>query len=330
MRSSKHALKERDVRHVKIEDVSTLYDIYEFLEEIGHGSFGIVVSVVEKQTNENYAIKIVNKHATGCTQLSKIYREIKILKTVQHPNIVYLYKVFESTKKIYMVMERCRDNLKNVFEDEKPFSEKRTKKIIRQLTNAVYYLHKHAIVHRDIKMENILLARNPENPKDEYFIKLSDFGLSVIKTGSFIQGMMKDRCGTMVYMAPEILLERTYSELCDVWSIGVILYTLLCGKYPFYDKNEATLINLICTESPDYSPEELSPDAVDLLRCTLVKDPVQRSTTLEILKHPWLLEHKLKSRKDETIIDYMKKWKNEMLLPGLESDWMKTSQSEYR
>nr|CAI5855224.1 unnamed protein product [Callosobruchus analis] len=285
MKSSKHALKERDVRHVKIEDVSTLYDIYEFLEEIGHGSFGIVVSVVEKQTNENYAIKI-------------------ILKTVQHPNIVYLYKVFESTKKIYMVMERCRDNLKNVFEDEKPFSEKRTKKIIRQLTNAVYYLHKHAIVHRDIKMENILLARNPENPKDEYFIKLSDFGLSV-----------EQWC----------IWRQKYS-----WNEPIANY-VMCGLlYPFYDKNEATLINLICTESPDYSPEELSPDAVDLLRCTLVKDPVQRSTTLEILKHPWLLEHKLKSRKDETIIDYMKKWKNEMLLPGLESDWMKTSQSEYR
>ncbi|CAH1977039.1 unnamed protein product [Acanthoscelides obtectus] len=270
--SSKQTLKERDVRHVRIEDVSALYEIYEFQEEIGHGSFGIVVSVVEKQTNENYAVKIVNKYSTVVHQLSKVYREIKILKTVNHPNIVYLYKVFESAKKIYMVMERCRGNLKEVFENKKPFSEKTTKKIIKQLANAVYYLHKNQIVHRDIKMENILLSKNPDNPTDLYFIKLSDFGLSVIKAGSFIQGMMHDRCGTMLYMAPEILLERTYSELCDVWSIGIILYTLLCAKYPFADRHQEELINQICSKDPDYSPIELTPDAVDLLKCILVRD----------------------------------------------------------
>ncbi|CAG9823105.1 unnamed protein product [Phaedon cochleariae] len=316
------SLKERDVRHVRIDDVKYLYEIFEFKEEIGHGTFGIVVSAIEKQTNAQYAIKIVNKYSAGAAKLKETQREIKILKSVLHPNIILLEKVFESTKKIYMVFERCRETLFCKYNLFKPFTEKISRKIMRQLVGAVYYLHKHDIVHRDIKMENILLADNIDDPSDEYFIKLTDFGLSIIKSGYGIQSMLSDRVGTIIYMSPEILRSRTYSELCDVWAIGVILFMLLFGRYPFYAKNDEHLVQKICDTEPEYSVSQVNSDCIDLLKSTLLKDPVKRITALEILKHPWLVDNKMKSRKDETIIDYMKKWRSEMMLPGEESDWI--------
>lgn len=323
------SVKERYVRHTNIDNVSSLYDIYEFQEQIGQGSFGIVVAVVEKNTSKNYAIKIVNKFSVGSRRIMEIRREIKILRLVQHPHIIYLAEVFESIKKIYMVFERCKESLYNNFIEKKPFRENLCRKIIKQLSEAVLYLHKRDVVHRDIKLENILLAYNPDDPTDEYFIKLSDFGLSIVKTGSGIEGMMKDRCGTVIYMAPEILSEHTYSELCDIWSIGIILYTLLYANFPFFSSRESDLIKLICNSQPDYGRKQVSTDAEDLLKRLLKKVPAERCTALEILRHPWLLEHEISTRKnDDTIIEYMKKWRKDFELPGEESDWVTSQNSE--
>ncbi|XP_023013886.1 serine/threonine-protein kinase 33 isoform X1 [Leptinotarsa decemlineata] len=315
------SLKEREIKHFRIDDVKKLYEVFEFQEEIGHGAFGTVVAAVEKSTSTQYAIKIVNKFSAGTAQMDEIKREIKILKSVSHQNIIRLDKIYESAKKIYMVMERCRDTLFNKYRSENPFTEKISKKIIKQLVDAVHYLHKHDIVHRDIKMENILLTKNVNDPFDNFFIKLSDFGLSVIKSGTGISGLLRDRVGTVIYMAPEILSGHTYSELCDVWSVGVILYLLIFNKFPFIARNQDDLVVKICEEEPEY-PKETNNDRIDLLKSILVKDPVKRVTALEILKHPWMVDNKIKSRKDETIIDYMKKWKSEMRLPGEESDWV--------
>ncbi|XP_018572594.1 serine/threonine-protein kinase 33-like [Anoplophora glabripennis] len=306
-------LKERSVKHLRIVDKKTLYEIYEFKEEIGHGTYGTVISAIEKQTSKNYAIKIVNKFTTGANQLQEVYSEIKILKSVDHPNIICLERVYESPRKIYMVLEKCSDNLSSVLKQEKSLTEKVTKKIIKQLVSAVYYLHKNDIVHRDIKLENILLANNPSDPSDKYFIKLSDFGLSIIKTGAGIQGMLKEYCGTVIYMAPEILLQHSYSELCDVWPIGVILYLLLFGEFPFFSSNEDELSNKICNSAPVFQIQDgaVSYEAIDLIKCLLEKDPANRITSLEILQHPWMTENKVK-QKDVNVLEYMKKWRSEM------------------
>lgn len=324
-------LKQRNVKHIRIDEVKTLYEIYEFQETIGHGTYGTVVSVVERDTHINFAIKIVNKFTAGVKNQVEIQREFNILKTVNHPNIIVLHKIYESNKKFYMIFEKCGDNLFNVYKQKFPFSEKNNKKIIEQLVAAVYYLHKNDIVHRDIKMDNILLAKNPNDPNDEFYIKLSDFGLSIIKSGAGIRSMLTERCGTVIYMAPEILLQRNYSELCDVWSVGIILYVLLIGRFPFYEIKQDDLVHKILNTEPEINPNIVSHDATDLLKCILKKDPVNRITALEILKHPWLLDNKMKSRKDETIIDYMKKWRSELILPGEESDWMSSyaEQSEF-
>ncbi|KAJ8913941.1 hypothetical protein NQ315_015178, partial [Exocentrus adspersus] len=318
-------LKERSVKHVRIVDTKNLYEVYDFKEEIGHGSYGTVISTIEKQTGKNYAIKIVNKCTTGANQLEELYSEIKILKSVDHPNIIHLERVYESPRKIYMVLERCLNSLHTAFKIHKSYTEKDTRKIVKQLVNAVYYLHKHDIVHRDIKLENILLADNPADQTDKYFIKLSDFGLSIVKTGAGIQSMLKEFCGTTIYMAPEILLQRTYSELCDVWSIGVILYLLLFGEYPFFANSEDQLQHKICNDVPIFQNPNviLSYEVIDLIKCLLEKDPVNRITALEILQHPWIVESKVKQKKGANVLEYMKKWKSEMKVIGDEGpDWI--------
>lgn len=152
--------KDRDVKHIKISEAQKVYEVYEFKEEIGHGSFGVVVMAIEKAMNRSWAIKIVHKNIVnafvgwhipsrcnvnfqaGTNKLIEVDREIKILKFVSHPNIIYLEKVYESPKKIYMVLELCQRELFKVYLDKKPFSEKVTKKVILQLADAVSYLHK--------------------------------------------------------------------------------------------------------------------------------------------------------------------------------------------
>lgn len=313
-RHLKDGLKERDIKHIKLDDLKRLFEVFEFREQIGHGTFGIVVQAIDKSTSKEYAIKIVSKYYSGTASLQEVYREIKILKSVFHQNIILLDRVYETSKKIYMVFELCRETLLNKFKNACPLSDKITKKIAKQLVSAVKYLHKNDIVHRDIKMENILLANNPEDESDDYFIKLTDFGLSVIKVGSGIRGMLKDRVGTILYMAPEILLDHTYSELCDLWSIGVILYALVFEMYPFTSSSEKDLMRRICETEPDYLKKNVDNDCIDLLKSILKKDPAERITAMEMSKHPWL-ENKLTRRKDQTVIDYMKQWKSEIQCP---------------
>ncbi|XP_057651028.1 serine/threonine-protein kinase 33-like isoform X1 [Diorhabda carinulata] len=339
-RQLKNGLKERDVKHVKLDDLKRLFEVFEFREQIGHGTFGIVVQAIDKLTTKEYAIKIVSKYYSGTVCLQEVYREIKILKSVFHENIILLDRVYETSKKIYMVFELCRETLLNKFKSSCPLSEKTIKKIAKQLISAVRYLHKNDIVHRDIKMENILLATNPDDESDEYFIKLTDFGLSVIKVGSGIRGMLRDRVGTILYMAPEILLDRTYSELCDLWSIGVILYLLVFEKYPFSSSNEKELMRKICETEPDYVIKDINNDCIDLLKSILKKDPAERITAMEMSKHPWL-ENRVTRRKDQTVIDYMKQWKREMLtvsssyfdvtgiIPIVNDDLLTSSRTDY-
>lgn len=123
-------------------------------------------------------------------------------------------------------------------------------------------------MHRDLKLENILLARNPQNKEDEMYIKVADFGLSAVKTGVAYTDMLKDHCGTLMYMcklyfrskknanssflAPEMLTSFSYSQQCDIWSMGVILFLLLSGRYPFYSKDEEKLVKLICAAELDF------------------------------------------------------------------------------
>ncbi|XP_050303246.1 serine/threonine-protein kinase 33-like isoform X2 [Anthonomus grandis grandis] len=306
-------LKDRGIKHLKISEGSKVYAIYDFKQEIGHGSFGVVVMGIEKANRKTWAIKIVHKNIAGTSKLTEVDREIKILKVVDHINIIYLDRVYESPKKIYMVLEYCKEELFHVYCEKRPFSEKVSKKVILQLSDAIAYLHANDIVHRDVKMENILLADPPTQDKEEYFIKLTDFGLSIVKSGVGVKSLMSDYCGTITYMPPEILQMKTYSELCDVWAIGIILYMMLYGRNPFHAKTDDALMQKICYEEPDYDNEGISPEAIELLTSVLKKDPVQRMTALQLKNNDWLNNRRSKGNrgKDQNIVDMMKQFRHE-------------------
>ncbi|KAK4886165.1 hypothetical protein RN001_002436 [Aquatica leii] len=307
-------LKERRVNHIRLSDSTDLRDTYAFGKQIGQGGFGTVISVYDKHAEKNWALKIVSKAAVG-DRIDTIYREINILKMVDHPHIIYLEKVYESSKKIYLVLELCFGTLSTLFNEKKPFSESDAKKIIRDLSSAVSYLHKNDIVHRDLKLENILIAKNPDDENDKLYIKITDFGLSIVKQGNDYENMLHDCCGTLAYMAPEIITSRSYSQQCDVWAIGVIMYMLLSGNLPFYSDHEANLTAMICNEELSYTFTS-TPEAIDLMTKMLNKNPALRATAIEVLQHPWIIGEQIKdSNVSENVLDMMRLWRSEMMVP---------------
>ncbi|XP_044255729.1 serine/threonine-protein kinase 33-like isoform X2 [Tribolium madens] len=320
-----YGLKVRNIPHIKISEMNELKVWYEFGEKIGEGGFGIVMAVKEKSNNKEWAMKLISKSTAG-DNIRMVEQEIQILKLIHHPHIIYLDKIFESPKKMYLVFERCHVDFAKIYNERKPFAEKIARKIISELVDAVAYLHKYEIVHRDLKMENILLGENPLDPTDEYYIKLTDFGLSsIVKSGKGIESMLHEFCGTIYYMAPEMITFRSYSQMCDMWSVGVILYMLVIGKYPFYGKNDKEIQIKICTQSPKFDTK-LSQELEDLILLLLVKDPVKRIRATEVLQHPWISSKKMsKAMYSYNIMDKMKEWKSEMTVEtGAVSDWVMT------
>ncbi|XP_041059035.1 serine/threonine-protein kinase 33-like [Carcharodon carcharias] len=211
---------------------------YQFGQDLGKGSFGVVIQATHIPTDTKWAIKKLSKEKAGSQAVKMLEREIAILKMVNHEHIIKLAEVYETTKKVYLVIEFCElGELKGILEEKGNFSESETKQIISSLASAIFYLHKNDIIHRDLKLENILVKSNDDADDNgmKLNIKVTDFGLSVLKDGAGVgsESMLQDACGTPLYMAPEIINNYDYSQQCDLWSIGIIMYILLCGQAPF-------------------------------------------------------------------------------------------------
>jgi len=238
-------------------------------------------------TQQKVAIKILEKSKIiNEKDKERINREIKILKTLRHQNIIQLYDSITSDKHIYLIMEYVDGgDLYNYINDEKYLDENKTCVILTQLFSAVEYIQTLGIVHRDIKPENILL--------DENFsvVKLVDFGLSnTFKAGEYV----KTACGSPCYAAPEMISGSSYNGLAsDIWSCGVVLYCMLCGRLPFDENNIKELYRKI-TFGEYVIPSRLSAEAKDLLTKILEVDPDKRITLNQIKKHPWMLKFSLK------------------------------------
>lgn len=195
-------------------------------QELGKGGVGVVVVCEKKDTKELYAVKIVDKFST---EIARLDRELVLLKDVDHTNIVRLFRVYDVPSHIYFVMELCSgDHLGNLLarQQKKFLDEEWTKRLFRQLVSAVAHIHSRGIAHRDIKLQNILLDHANDKTSQ---VKLIDFGYGA----RFVNSLpMKTKCGTPYTTAPEVFRER-YDERCDVWSLGVVLYIMLCGRRPF-------------------------------------------------------------------------------------------------
>jgi len=264
-------------------------EFYTLGEELGKGGFSIVRKAVNKATRQEVAIKFIDKKMIGNKEeLELIQREIDIMKTVRHANVLCLIERFETPERLALVMELVTGGeLFYKIVDNGSYSENDAKNIVRQLVEGVVYLHNMGIAHRDLKPENLLCTDG--EPGVNMTIKIADFGLSkVFNDGS----VLETSCGTPDYAAPEVLrMEGTYDKQVDCWSIGVITYVLLCGFPPFYGKTQNILFDRILKAEYDFPDPEwtaVSANAKDFIKKLLVIDPEERYTAKQSYEHPWL------------------------------------------
>ncbi|XP_043955741.1 serine/threonine-protein kinase 33 isoform X3 [Gambusia affinis] len=286
------ATSDREVPVIRLQSDAELWKIYEFGKTLGQGSFGIVYEATHIATQTQWAIKEVRKPAAGSSKFKMLDNEINILKQVNHAHIIHLEVTYNTPTKICLVTELCRGGtLKQQLHQKKFFTEDETRKIIYYLADAVVYLHKRDIVHRDLKLENILVKNSLDDNEDRFDIKVADFGLSVKADGVGIRKVLTDACGTLLYMAPEMMSGRGYSHWCDVWSIGVIMFMLLCGEPPFHSKSKERLLKKIMRKEVQFTQPiwaTVSDGGKYLLTCLLKADPAYRMSAHQLLDHPWI------------------------------------------
>ena len=264
------------------------FDVYEMLDDLGEGIFGLVKLGVEKKTKERVAIKIIHKKKAKPTDIELVRTEIDVMKLCHHPNVVHLLDHFENADYIFIVMEYIRGGRLTDYLRERKYniSEKRAAELIYEIALGVKYLHKYGIIHRDLKPDNIMLTE----ANDYGHIKIMDFGLSKI-LGK--KEKVADGFGTLTYVPPEVLLRKPYSKEIDIWSIGVILYLMLSGELPFDDEedDEEKIANSIVYNEVKFTSKKLnnrSKEVLELIERCLTKKQKNRITVEEILESDWI------------------------------------------
>ncbi|XP_076445732.1 uncharacterized protein LOC143283402 [Babylonia areolata] len=262
---------------------------------LGEGSFAKVKEGLHLTTGQKVAVKVIDKKRAKTDRYVRknLRREGRLLQQIRHQHVIQLLEVMETEHCYYLVTEFCAGgNLMDYITKRRRLDEKESKKFIRQIVSAVDYLHRLGIIHRDLKVENLLLDENRN-------IKLIDFGLSnTIKVsptpGGVLHGQeyLVTQCGSPAYAAPELLNHQKYGLPVDVWSIGVNMYAMLTGSLPFTVDpfNIRTLYKKMVSGQMNPLPPGLTPDAKDLLHKFLRADPQQRVTITEALRHPWVAE----------------------------------------
>ncbi|KAI1005809.1 hypothetical protein K3495_g2411 [Podosphaera aphanis] len=292
---------------------------------LGEGEFGKVKMGWKQEGGVQVAIKLIRRDSVGTnpSRLTKIYREISILREISHPNIVRLHEMVETERQIGIILEYASGGeLFDYILNHRYLKDQAARRLFAQLVSGVGYLHKKGIVHRDLKLENLLLDRNRNiiitdfgfantfNAEDELGEEV-EYNLSsreyvkrmeldkVQPDGRRRGDLMQTSCGSPCYAAPELVVsDALYTgRKVDVWSCGVILYAMLAGYLPFDDdpaNPEGDNINLLykyIVSTPLTFPEYVSPHARDLLRRILVPDPRKRADLFEVARHSWLAEY---------------------------------------
>lgn len=245
---------------------------------VGKGSFGKVYLASHKLTNGSKVVLKSTKKDDG-----NLAREIHHHRQFLHPHIARLYEVIVTESKVWLVLEYCPgDELYHHLLEHGRMEASKAQKIFTQLVGAVSYVHSKSCVHRDLKLENILLDKHED-------VKLVDFGFTREYQGT--TNYLQTWCGTVCYSAPEMLKGEKYAgEKVDVWSLGIILYALLCGELPYDEDDDQATKMLILKEEPTY-PDYMPEPAKDLIKKMLSKRPLLRPTLADVLKDPWLAEH---------------------------------------
>uniref|UniRef100_A0A8C7N4C3 MAP/microtubule affinity-regulating kinase 3 n=2 Tax=Oncorhynchus kisutch TaxID=8019 RepID=A0A8C7N4C3_ONCKI len=252
---------------------------YRLLKTIGKGNFAKVKLARHVLTGKEVAVKIIDKTQLNSSSLQKLFREVRIMKLLNHPNIVKLFEVIETEKTLYLIMEYASGG--EVFDylvAHGRMKEKEARAKFRQIVSAVQYCHQKCIVHRDLKAENLLLDADMN-------IKIADFGFS----NEFTMGNKLDTfCGSPPYAAPELFQGKKYDgPEVDVWSLGVILYTLVSGSLPFDGQNLKELRERVL-RGKYRIPFYMSTDCENLLKKFLILNPTKRGSLEQIMKDRWM------------------------------------------
>lgn len=258
-------------------------DDYQIKEQLGSGAFGEVRKVLHRKTQVTRAAKILSKDAINVEEQSKLISEVKILTTLDHPNILKMFEMYEDKAKYYIVSEYLEGGelFERIIQNEH-FSEKEAAKIMKQVLSAIAYCHKHNFVHRDLKPENLVY----DSKDAQANLKVIDFGTAKAFTP---ETKMNETYGTAYYIAPEIL-NSSYTEKCDVWSCGVIMYILLSGIPPFNGRDDRDILRKVKVgkygfDDPAWS--NVSAEAKKLIRRMMEYDQNKRCSAQQALEDPW-------------------------------------------
>ncbi|GET01953.1 aurora kinase A [Rhizophagus clarus] len=250
--------------------------------EIGKGKYGRVHLATNKSSGYIVALKILLKHELKHDKLlQQLEREVEIQGNLNHPNILKLYGYFQDEKRVVMILEWAPlGTLYAQLKRQMRFVEKQASRYIAQIAKSLKYVHEHHIVHRDLKPENLLIDK-------QGILKLADFGWATY-VQDFTNSSLKTICGTLDYLAPEMVKRQPYNEKVDVWALGIICYELLVGTPPFESIGFHPTIQRIVLDEvtiPDY----VSREARDIIIMLLQKNPINRPSMEQVLNHPWIL-----------------------------------------
>lgn len=256
--------------------------LYDLGDTLGRGHFAVVKLARHVFTGEQVAVKVIDKTKLDDVSRAHLFQEVRCMKLVQHPNVVRLYEVIDTQTKLYLILEYGDggDMYDYIMKHDHGVDEQAARKYFRQIVHAIWYCHKLHVVHRDLKPENVVFFEKLE------MVKLTDFGFS----NKFCPGQkLETSCGSLAYSAPEILLGDSYdAPKVDVWSLGVILYMLVCGHAPFQEANDSETLTMIM-DCKYTIPPYVSEECKRLIARMLVRDPDKRATLEEMAADPWLV-----------------------------------------
>lgn len=264
---------------------------FRFGKVLGTGGFAVVKQCTHLRSKKSYAVKVMNiveptneeDLEEGGMTLPEIAEEIRLTISLASPQVVRIYDFYQTPKHVYVIMEFLRGGeLLEAVMNLGSYSEKDAALIMKQLLTGLVNVHAHNITHRDLKLENLILAEKGNLRS----LRIADFGLA--KKMKTSRGKLSAQCGSPAYVAPEIILGQQYTPAVDMWAVGCILYCLLNGQLPFYDADEQAMFRRIAKGEARPPAESVSEDARELIGQLLCADKVTRLTASEALEHRWI------------------------------------------